>query len=154
MSRADGISNVARLDPGQQLLRLVQPECIITARAVEMRHIYVEQAPLDVETGDLRHHVQGAIVPVGGFDHGIACQYRLAIDQGRPIDFGLLQQRIGASQPFGERTLEPTPGLSRQADLIEGDHVRLQRGELIDHEFTTHVPAFVVLFEVECCHAP
>jgi hypothetical protein len=50
--------------------------------------------------------------------------------------------------------LEPTPGLSRQANLIEGDRIRLQRGELIDHELATHFPAFVVLFEVECCHAP
>src|SRR4029453_12181110 len=50
--------------------------------------------------------------------------------------------------------MEPPPGLQGKANLIEGYHIWLQYGELVDHRLTTRVPAFVVLFEIECRHAP
>ena len=60
-----------------------------------------------------------------------------------------MHQREGVTQPFAGHTLEPAPGLPGDADFIEGHHIRLQRGQLVDDQLATQVPAFVVLFEVE-----
>ena len=116
-----------------------------------MGHVHIHQTPLEVEVDHLRHHVLGPIVPIGGLDHGIARQQGFSVDQRRSIHFGLLHQRQGASQAFTGPALEPAPGLQGHADLIEGHHIRLQRGELVDHQLSAGVPTFVVLSEIEGC---
>jgi hypothetical protein len=122
---------------------------IVTACMIEVGHVYIQPTPLEVEADHQRHHIPAPIVPVGGLDHGIPRQQRFPIEQGCSIHFPLLQQRKRASQAFTGHALEPTPGLQRHANLIEGHHIRLQRSELVDHQLMTHVSAFMVLFEIE-----
>jgi RNA 3'-terminal phosphate cyclase len=66
-----------------------------------------------------------------------------------PYQTGHLASNLWLASQFGALVMG-----QGQANLIEGYHIRLQYGELVDHQLTTHVPAFVVLFEIECRHAP
>ena len=55
--------------------------------------------------------------------------------------------------------MTPPRDLGLFASLDKGkicpdSRIRLQSDELVDHQLTTRVPAFVVLFEIECRHAP
>jgi len=109
-----------------------------------MRHGHSEPPPLEIAADPLRHQSEGPIGPGGGLDHGIARHQGFPLEQGRAIEVGLLPPRKRTSQAVTDHALEPAPGLQGQADRLEGEDLRRQCGQLVDHQLAPQVPALRV----------
>ena len=66
------------------------------------------------------------------------------------VDFGLLDQCVRNVQTFPGDLLEPPSCLKWDANLIERKDIGLEIRQFLDNQFPSFLPAFVILFQIEC----
>src|SRR5215212_8069547 len=114
-----------------------------------MRHVDVDRHAVDQHTRYERHHVPSLIVEVSGLDHRIAAQERLTFDLGKSVDLGLLNQSVGDACRGGDGVAQCFCRLYWNADLVEGNDVRLEGRKFGADERMALGPTLMVLLEID-----